>query len=236
MVIRSHLQAPIALYKAELPSEDAGSKGLVNDIEIHKQLNGPVSQFGQRFWNLLTESQDDIQRLLKECRVTRIHYSDRYLQNPVALALLGGLLKTLKPMLTQEAEVTIDTLFRSKERPGNKPFHDWMSEADFQDFADQWFAASMGRAVEIQAFNSGRDIPHHRKLMVSFDNGQALKIRFDQGMGYWRINFARAWRDFNFNDDVSFQLGNMAQACAEGQVVNSEESWATDVLVQVIAP
>lgn len=236
MVIRSHLQAPIALYKTELPSEDAGSKGLVNDIEIHKQLNGPVSQFGQRFWNLLTESQDDIQRLLTECRVTRIHYSDRYLQNPVALALLGGLLKTLKPMLTQEAEVTIDTLFRSKERPGNKPFHDWMSEADFQDFADQWFAASMGRAVEIQAFNSGRDIPHHRKLMVSFDNGQALKIRFDQGMGYWRINFARAWRDFNFNDDVSFQLGNMAQACAEGLVVNSEESWATDVLVQVIAP
>jgi hypothetical protein len=72
--------------------------------------------------------------------------------------------------------------------------------------------------------------------MVSFDNGQALKIRFDQGMGYWRINFARAWRDFNFNDDVSFQLGNMAQACAEGLVVNSEESWATDVLVQVIAP
>lgn len=236
MVIRSHLQAPIALYKTELPSEDTGSKGLVNDIEIHKQLNGPVSQFGQRFWNLLTESQDDIQRLLTECRVTRIHYSDRYLQNPVALALLGGLLKTLKPMLTQEAEVTIDTLFRSKERPGNKPFHDWMSEADFQDFADQWFAASMGRAVEIQAFNSGRDIPHHRKLMVSFDNGQALKIRFDQGMGYWRINFARAWRNFNFNDDVSFQLGNMAQACAEGLVVNSEESWATDVLVQVIAP
>ena len=41
----------------------------------------------------------------------------------------------------------LDTLFRSKERPGNKPFHDWMSEADFQDFADQWFAASMGLSL-----------------------------------------------------------------------------------------
>ncbi|PWD05633.1 hypothetical protein C4813_24440, partial [Salmonella enterica subsp. enterica serovar Rubislaw] len=40
----------------------------------------------------------------------------------------------------------------------------------------------------------------------------------------------------DFNDDVAFQLGNMAKACVEGQVVNSEESWATDVLVQVIVP
>ncbi|UQQ18140.1 hypothetical protein MYA98_10540 [Salmonella sp. WGH-01] len=111
-----------------------------------------------------------------------------------------------------------------------------MSEADFQDFADQWFAASMGRAVVVNTVGSPRDIPHHRKLMVTFSNGQALKIRFDQGMGYWRIVFARAYRDFDFNDDVAFQLGNMAKACVEGQVVNSEESWATDVLVQVIVP
>ncbi len=49
--------------------------------------------------------------------MTRIHYSDRYLQNPVALALLGGLLKPLKSILAQDAQVTIDTLFKSKERP-----------------------------------------------------------------------------------------------------------------------
>lgn len=236
MVIRSHAFEPITLSKAELLSDAAGSRGLVNDIEIHKQLNGPVSQFGQRFWGVLTGAQEDIQTLLKENQVTRIHYSDRYLQNPVALALLGGLLKPLKSILAQDAQVTIDTLFKSKERPGNKPFHDWMSEADFQDFADQWFAASMGRAVVVNTVGSPRDIPHHRKLMVTFSNGQALKIRFDQGMGYWRIVFARAYRDFDFNDDVAFQLGNMAKACVEGQVVNSEESWATDVLVQVIVP
>ncbi|WP_348253742.1 hypothetical protein, partial [Salmonella enterica] len=70
------------------------------------------------------------------------------------------------------------------------------------------------------------DIAHHRKLMVSFSNGQALKIRFDQGRGYWRMVFARAYRDFDFNDDVASQLGNMAEACVEGQVDNSEESWA----------
>ena len=54
-------------------------------------------------------------------------------------------------------------------------------------------------------------------------------------MGYWRINFASQWHYFDFRDDVSFQLVKMAQACKEGNVANSEESWATDVLVEVIA-
>ncbi len=84
-------------------------------------------------------------------------------------------------------------------------------------------------------FDSPRDIPHHRKLTVTFEDGQVLKIRFDQGMGYWRINFASQWHYFDFRDDVSFQLVKMAQACNEGNVANSEESWATDVLVEVSA-
>lgn len=78
--------------------------------------------------------------------------------------------------------MTLDTLFKDKDRPGNRPFHDWMSIADFQDFADQWFAAALGRPVELTVFDSPRDIPHHRKLTVTFEDGQVLKIRFDQGM------------------------------------------------------
>ena len=62
-----------------------------------------------------------------------------------------------------------------------------------------------------------------------------MNIHFDQGMGYWRIKFALKWYNVDFNDSVSFQSGNMALACKEKNVVNSEESWATDVLVEVIA-
>ncbi|HBR4445085.1 TPA: helicase, partial [Klebsiella pneumoniae] len=155
-------------------------------------------------------------------------------QNPVALALLGAILKPLKTKLTDDAELELDTLFKPKDRSGNRPSHDWMSEADFQDFADQWFTAAMGRAVELTVFDSPRDIPHHRKLTVTFEDSQMLKIRFDQGMGYWRIDFPYAWRNFDFTDDVTYQLVKLAQACQEGKVLNSEESWATDVLVEVM--
>ena len=235
LVVRSLGYKTVELNEFILPAKATNAVERVKDIQIHKQLNGPLSQFGQRFWDVLFNDHEEAQSLMKNTRITGVHYTDRYLQNPVALALLGSILKPLKTKLTDGAEVALDTLFKDKDRPGNRPFHDWMSIADFQDFADQWFAAALGRPIELTVFDSPRDIPHHRKLTVTFEDGQVLKIRFDQGMGYWRINFSSQWHYFDFRDDVSFQLVKMAQACKEGNVANSEESWATDVLVEVIA-
>lgn len=235
LVVSSLGYKTVELNEFILPAKATNAVERVKDIQIHKQLNGPLSQFGQRFWDVLFNDHEEAQSLMNNTRITGVHYTDRYLQNPVALALLGSILRPLKTKLTDGAEVTLDTLFKDKDRPGNRPFHDWMSIADFQDFADQWFAAALGRPVELTVFDSPRDIPHHRKLTVTFEDGQVLKIRFDQGMGYWRINFSSQWHYFDFRDDVSFQLVKMAQACKEGNVANSEESWATDVLVEVIA-
>lgn len=235
LVVRSLGYKTVELNEFILPAKATNAVERVKDIQTHKQLNGPLSQFGQRFWDVLFNDHEEAQSLMNNTRITGVHYTDRYLQNPVALALLGSILRPLKTKLTDGAEVTLDTLFKDKDRPGNRPFHDWMSIADFQDFADQWFAAALGRPVELTVFDSPRDIPHHRKLTVTFEDGQVLKIRFDQGMGYWRINFSSQWHYFDFRDDVSFQLVKMAQACKEGNVANSEESWATDVLVEVIA-
>ncbi|EFC3525530.1 DUF1998 domain-containing protein [Escherichia coli] len=235
LVVRSLGYKTVELNEFILPAKAANAVERVKDIQIHKQLNGPLSQFGQRFWDVLFNDHEEAQSLMNNTQITGVHYTDRYLQNPVALALLGSILRPLKTKLTDGAEVALDTLFKDKDRPGNRPFHDWMSIADFQDFADQWFAAALGRPIELTVFDSPRDIPHHRKLTVTFEDGQVLKIRFDQGMGYWRINFASQWHYFDFRDDVSFQLVKMAQACNEGNVANSEESWATDVLVEVSA-
>lgn len=210
LVVRSLGYKTVELNEFILPAKATNAVERVKDIQIHKQLNGPLSQFGQRFWDVLFNDHEEAQSLMNNTRITGVHYTDRYLQNPVALALLGSILRPLKTKLTDGAEVTLDTLFKDKDRPGNRPFHDWMSIADFQDFADQWFAAALGRPVELTVFDSPRDIPHHRKLTVTFEDGQVLKIRFDQGMGYWRINFSSQWHYFDFRDDVSFQLVKMA--------------------------
>lgn len=219
LVVRSLGYKTVELNEFILPAKATNAVERVKDIQIHKQLNGPLSQFGQRFWDVLFNDHEEAQSLMNNTRITGVHYTDRYLQNPVALALLGSILRPLKTKLTDGAEVTLDTLFKDKDRPGNRPFHDWMSIADFQDFADQWFAAALGRPVELTVFDSPRDIPHHRKLTVTFEDGQVLKIRFDQGMGYWRINFSSQWHYFDFRDDVSFQLVKMAQACKDRKSV-----------------
>lgn len=148
LVVRSLGYKTVELNEFILPAKATNAVERVKDIQIHKQLNGPLSQFGQRFWDVLFNDHEEAQSLMNNTRITGVHYTDRYLQNPVALALLGSILRPLKTKLTDGAEVTLDTLFKDKDRPGNRPFHDWMSIADFQDFADQWFAAALGRPVE----------------------------------------------------------------------------------------
>ncbi|KMK11833.1 DEAD/DEAH box helicase [Pluralibacter gergoviae] len=235
LLVRSNACKPVAMREAALPGAAIGFAMLVKDIQIHKQLNGSLSQFGQRFWEVILSEHEEARALMENKKIARIHYTDRYLQNPVALALLAGLLKPLKASLTADAALSLDTLFKTKDRPGYLPYHDWMNPDDYEDFAGQWFTAAMGRDVALTVFDSPRKIPHHRKLMVTFDDGQTLKIRFDQGMGYWRIDFPSKWRNFNFSDDVTFQLANMAQACQQAKVLNGEENWETDVLAEVIA-
>lgn len=191
LVVRSLGYKTVELNEFILPAKATNAVERVKDIQIHKQLNGPLSQFGQRFWDVLFNDHEEAQSLMNNTRITGVHYTDRYLQNPVALALLGSILRPLKTKLTDGAEVTLDTLFKDKDRPGNRPFHDWMSIADFQDFADQWFAAALGRPVELTVFDSPRDIPHHRKLTVTFEDGQVLRSASIRGWATGASTFHR---------------------------------------------
>lgn len=192
-------QSVLAVQLYDVISGDAGFASSA-PVHIEAILQGMVKQLGCRHCD----------RVCSECLLdSQTRHDHDLLDRKAALACL-------------EMTSRITSVYRMKRhsRCRMSATHDWMSIADFQDFADQWFAAALGRPVE---------------LTVTFEDGQVLKIRFDQGMGYWRINFASKWHYFDFCDDVSFQLVKMAQACKEGNVANSEESWATDVLVEVIA-
>lgn len=115
LVVRSLGYKTVELNEFILPAKATNAVERVKDIQIHKQLNGPLSQFGQRFWDVLFNDHEEAQSLMNNTRITGVHYTDRYLQNPVALALLGSILRPLKTKLTDGAEVTLDTLFKDKE-------------------------------------------------------------------------------------------------------------------------
>ena len=130
---------------------------------------------------------------------------------------------------------TIKTLFKAGRAQGRKAYEDWISLSDFEEFSENWLSAMVGKKVEIIVEASNRDIAHHRCLELEYADGKVLKVRFDQGVAYWQIRFNSSkdvW--FDFDGSVKGQLIHMARAAEGSSVLNSEQKWATDVLVELI--
>jgi len=204
------------------------------DLQIHDELNGPLLRFGERFWDLVSEQNSQIAELLEAERITKLIYSDRYIQNPAVVTILGSLLMHVKDRLTDDATAQVRTLFKAGRSQGQKAFDDWVDQDDFEFFASKWLSAMVGKNVDFCVEASNRDIPHHRKLLLEFESGRCLKVRFDQGVAYWRVRFG-SHRDmwFDFDRPVEDQVMQMAAVIDTAQVQNSEQKWATDVLVEL---
>ena len=77
---------------------------------------------------------------------------------------------------------------------------------------------------------TNRDIPHHRKLEISFSNGVLLRVRFDQGVGYWRLEGAT---NFEFSEDSGWLVDDVGKRMSAIKI-RSVESWATDITVELV--
>lgn len=231
LVVMSKIQPAIEWTKiniAKAPSSGA------KDLQIHDELNGSLLAFGERFWGLVGTHNTNIANILSEGKINKLTYSDRYIQNPAAITILGSLLLPLKDRMAKGATYQVRTLFKSGKNQGAKAYDDWTNEEDFQFFAEKWLSDMTGQKVEFIIERSNRDIPHHRRLDLEFEGGKKLKVRFDQGMAYWRVYFGShsdMW--FDFERPVEDQIMHMAKVGNTAQVQNSEKKWSTDVLVEI---
>lgn len=231
LVVRSKVEPALAWERMNLASApEVGAK----DLQIHDQLNGSLLRFGERFWDLVSEHNSQIAELLDAERIKKLVYSDRYIQNPAVVTILGSLLMHLKGRLVDDAAVQVKTLFKAGRSQGQKAYDDWVNQEDFEFFARKWLSAMVDKNVDLRVETSNRDIPHHRKLLLEFESGKCLKVRFDQGVAYWRVRFG-SHRDmwFDFDRSAEDQVMQMAAVIDAAQVHNSERKWATDVLVEL---
>lgn len=236
-VVMSKTQKPFSLVPYEFApfvnnSEDA--KGIV-DISIQDHLNGSFVGFGERFWSLIASKDSRISDVLLSGKIKALSYSDRYIQNPAAVAMLGALITCFKDKLLPDSSVCVKTLFKAGRAQGRKAYEDWISLSDFEEFSENWLSAMAGKKVEIIVEASNRDIAHHRCLELEYEDGKRLKIRFDQGVAYWQIRFNSS-RDvwFDFDAGVKDQLIHLAKTAEHANVQNLEQKWATDVLIELI--
>ncbi len=235
LVVASRIQPALRWEPFDLsgPGSQPSENGVIVDLPIHKELNGPLLTFGDRFWALLSEN-SEIAEVLSTGTISRIRYSDRYIQNPAVITILGTVFKHLKGRISANADVRVSTLFKSGKLQGRKAFDDWSRQEDFEFFVSKWLSAMAGQTVDLVVETSNRDVPHRRRLDLEFEDGRSLKVRFDQGIAYWQVRF-RSHVDmwFDFDLEAKDQLMHMAKVVEKAHVQSSEQKWSTDVLVEL---
>ena len=181
-------------------------------LEINDELNGPTSEFGVRFWNLIGSRWPlFIRELQQGAPMREIVYTDRYLKSPWVFLLLRSVLLELPCREWMDLERT--RLRISTERPTrrNRPpsqvDHDWQYTPAQREFTKE----AMTRGVDDRRWvgtvefcvTELKSLPHYRELAFFLDDGVRWSLKLDQGFGYWRVSSSH---EFPFDDSPDDQV------------------------------
>jgi len=202
------------------------------EIELQHELDGRVQGFGERMWRLLRDRHSGTRALLddRDIQLTGVAYHDRYLVAPLPVALLLNLIRALQHYLDEDrwalSKVHIKTASDIRVGQGAARsrwvFDNWPDLGDRDQAVREAFDfMGIGAAV-----SSRRriDTRHARLLELDWSNGTCLRLRLDQGFGYWRTRRGRE-SEFIFDADSVKQ----AKAVAELDV-KLEGAWHPTLL------
>ncbi|RBO79594.1 DEAD/DEAH box helicase [Marinomonas aquiplantarum] len=193
------------------------------EVSISRQLNGPLKGFGQRFVHMLRSKDDGLANLLNNDRLVSLHYTDRYLQSPSSMLMLGEVISALA---TKECHVNILTCYdRNKVDNGRFVFHDWSIENDYKTIFNAWLD-SMGASETQVDYKDKRLVPHRRCIDLLFESGQKAQITLDQGLGYWRLNLQNGLHRFFFENSIPEQINRIGECYRSAKIENSAD-WNT---------
>lgn len=198
-------------------------------VELTKECNGLLTEFGQHFWQALKDNNEVLKQALDSQHLETIKYSDRYLQNPWSMLLLGEL---LKPFATFAPRVEIFTLYNRKDRTGSQVGHDWDDKQEMLEMFEHWFKLGLKMPIHLNIETYRGNIQHRRELILTFTSGLSFSIRFDQGIGYWKHDLNHYNSKFEFFD-VQDQLLQLTKIYDTVSVKNSFD-WSTDIYVNQI--
>lgn len=180
-----------ALEPAELQARPEG--GLI-ELKLSRQLDGPISDFGVTFWRQVRKTSTSVDDLLRQPSViSRIQYVDRYLKSPLAIRLLYEVLKAVVRERDHNGlpSLEIKTL-RLKPDYARSPRlfgHDWDDENTREDVTRSAFS-KISSEIRLTRSSSLRELSHARELLVEREDGSSVRLKLDQGFGYWEAQGA----------------------------------------------
>jgi DEAD/DEAH box helicase domain-containing protein len=207
VLVMGSLECPPNLSLKPFTANDIRPYTGSTEVEFSSELNGRVSGFGSRLWQMLCEQSSRLNEILNDesYDLTEISYSDRYLRTPLSLGLLVSMLYALKnlPVTSKSNQKvaihTVSTMGTPKY--AGTVGSDWTSNVE----RDQ----SLLAALEFCGFNaqvcSDNPIDHGRSLVLTFRSGLKIVIRFDQGMGYWFVDKKAGSSRFDFSDPATLR-------------------------------
>jgi hypothetical protein len=160
------------------------------EIELLAECNGPLRDFGEKFWGTLTDRCDSLTELLNSSSVlASITYSDSYICNPWSLMLVAEIIDALKQKLGSNWEApTLHLVTGHKAAsPRNKGLYaEWKSSQLRADVIAEYFD-QMGEKLEVDIWPMS-DVPHGRILSLQWSDKTVTTVRFDHGVGCWSID------------------------------------------------
>jgi hypothetical protein len=202
------------------------------ELSIQNQLTGALNTFGTRFWSLLCNEHVATNLILRagSASISKVSYSDRYLFTPLSVALLNQIFVGLRELLEERfgtPEIVVDTMEKRQELARSftpKVFSDWPS----MKTRDEVLAQVLGDLGTVTIAPSSA-MQHSRQLRIDFSSKEVLSLRFDQGVGYWRVSSRPlpgshgSWFDFgNLNPKAQADRIKCLNLQIEGQLVPTQ--------------
>lgn len=203
------------------------------NLDIKKELNGSIPEFGQKFWNIFKQNSGYIDEHLKSNDLKTIEYSDRYLQTPLSMLLLNSIVKSIPAEIGHGYKIKINSI-RSKvtDYSTSRPlFKSWVEEEedDRKVVMESLFSRNDDFKTEITFYNEVKELSHARTLKLSFSNESSIDLSFDQGMGYWRLD---SYAKYPFDEIVEEQLAWIYRSVDSVKVKNDND-FATFIFVKL---
>lgn len=182
------------------------------EIEIYDQIDGQIVGFGKRFWAYLVSHNAKLKTALdnQNDSLELITYSDRYLRNPLMIALLVEVINELKQfpsgdVATLHVEVTTVNAKKTETRPPLNCWDDWKEEVTRDQVLENALTyCGLLPKVNVHPSVSNSCVIHGRIMQLHFVSGKTVSIRLDQGFAFWRFA-SESQKKFPFAENVSSQ-------------------------------
>lgn len=181
-------------------------------IHCIEEFNGKLADFGEKFLTVVMNSlaKKNMGSLWEHGKIISITYSDRYFSSPLVTALLYSTLKALRQQAGPLWSGTKLSLYLDKLcLPGeytNAVWHNWPSAVQRGAVIKETFSLIM--QVNIFPLDK-RDMPHARKLLISFEDNTQFYIWLDQGFGFLNVHSDEHKKGFPFKESTSAQTNEV---------------------------